>query len=152
MTDFDVSRRRFQSLLERAGDDDALLAELLVAEHYDVLHAPDETDWYDCRNQRTGTKFEVKSTRTSIDGEDPSTFVDVAGRFRLWRSQVRSLLASDARGTAWIVFVLFDEDRTPVALKRMRPGTVSSLVDEWNESGHEMGPQHKVPISEVFSR
>jgi hypothetical protein len=79
--------------------------------------------------------------------------VPTTGRFRLFEGQLRSLVAADARGTAWVVFVLFDEDRQPVDLRRMRPGTVLRLVNErsgWHKSGHEKGKQHKVPIKPVF--
>lgn len=148
---FDVSRRRFNDLARRAGDDDSLLAELLVAEHYGVAHDPAE--WYDCQNKHTGAKFEVESTREVIDGRNPSKFVPTAGRFRLFEGQLRSLVAADARGTAWVVFVLFDEDRQPVDMRRMRPSTVLRLVNErggWHESGHQKGKQHKVPIEAVL--
>lgn len=78
---FDISRRRQQKILKRAGDNDDIFAELLVAEHYDVVH--NQTGWYDCENMNSGAKFEVKSTREVIDGRNPSKFVPTVGRFRL---------------------------------------------------------------------
>jgi len=148
----DVSRSRFRTLLKRSDDDDARLAELLVAEHYGIRHDPAE--WYDCRNPRTGTKVEVKSVREVVDGRDEDRYVPTTGRVRLWEGQVRSLIASDARGTAWIDFVLLDEDRTPVDHRRMRPSTALRMVNErggWNKSGHQSkGRQKKIPWTEVF--
>ncbi|WP_089866818.1 hypothetical protein [Halogranum rubrum] len=58
-----------------------------------------------------------------------------------------------ARGTAWVVFVLFDEDRTLTEMRRMRPSTLLRLVNErggWHRSGREKGKQHKLPIESVF--
>jgi hypothetical protein len=150
--DLDVSRSRFNDLLERAGDDDALLAELLIVEDGDLVH--EQREWYDARNPRTSTKHEVKSVREVVDGRDEDEFVPVTGRVRLWEGQVRSLVASDANGTAWIDFLLFDEDRTPQQHRRMKPGTVLKMVNElggWDDAGHEeKGKQKKIPWPEVF--
>ncbi len=72
----------------------------------------------------------------------------------MWAEQLVSLLASDASGTAWVAFVLFDEDSGEVLIRRARPKTVSGWVAErggWNESGHdEFDEQHKLPIDVVF--
>lgn len=148
----DVSRSRFNDLLERARDDDALLAEYLIEEHYDIKH--EQTEWYDCINPRTGAKHEVKSVRTEIDGRDEDSYVPTTGRVRLWEGQVRSLIASDAQGTAWIDFVLFDKDRTPKEHRRMKPGTALKLVNElggWDDASHEdKGRQKKIPWPEIF--
>lgn len=111
-----------------------------VADEYDLDYRPDEADWYDCVNPRTGTKYEVKST----DG----------GRFRLWEDQIRSLRASDARGTAWVAFVLLDGGNV-VDLARKEPATVAKIVAErsgWNRAGHEKreGRQYKLPEYTIF--
>ncbi|TVT89295.1 hypothetical protein [Haloferax volcanii] len=155
MTFPDVTRREMRRIDERAGDENGEFAERLVAAHYGITHANDRADWYDCVHEERGTKYEVKATQVRIDGLDPDSRVEVGGRFRLWEGQTRSLLNSDAQNTAWFVFVLLDENGSPVDHRRMRPSTVWSLVrDEfggWDESGHrEMGRQQKVPIEAVF--
>lgn len=132
----------------RAGDT-AELAEELAAEEYDLLHRPDEAEWYDCRHPRSNAKTETKSTIAEIGDKYPA-----AGRFRLRLDQLRSLLSSDASGVAWIVFVVFDYDAGVIRLRRAKPSTVSGWVRErggWNEAGHqEFEKQHKLPITEVF--
>jgi len=144
---FDVSRSRMNDLARRANGDDDVFAELLVAEHFDVRHDRDSTDWFDARNPRNGTKFEVKSARFELaDG--------ATGRFRLWREQHRSLVAaaSNEGMTAWYAFVLFSRDGQPLKMRRVRVPTVTSLVDGWNRAGHQTkeGRQHKLPWPEVF--
>jgi hypothetical protein len=141
-----LTRRDWQRLQERARGESGTLAELVVAEVYGVEHDPHE--WYDCVSS-TGTKIEVKSAHEVIDGEDPSQFVATPGRFRLWRGQHRSLVASNARGTAWYVFVLFDEHGSLVDLRRMRPSTVGRIIRDtggWARSGHPKGMQAKIPV------
>jgi hypothetical protein len=129
-------------------------AERDVAREYDLEHCPDESEWYDCVNPRTGTKFEVKSTVKAYEGEysdgDP-------GRYRLWEDQHVSLVRADASGTAWYVFVLYDRDGgEPLRMRRMRPSTVTAVVKEigdgeWNLSGHQRrGRQQKVPWTVVI--
>jgi len=71
----------------------------------------------------------------------------------VWEDQTRSLIASDSQATAWYAFVLFDEDRGVFLIQRRRPSTVLEIVNErggWNRSGHDMGPQYKIPYEEVF--
>jgi len=134
----------------RTGDSGDV-AEELVAEELgpNAKHRPNREDWFDVVRETTGAKTEVKSTWSRIGEEYPAD-----GRFRLWRAQLRSLLASDASGTAWVAFVLFDEDSGEVLVRRARPSTVSEWVAErggWNESGHdEYDEQHKLPHSVVF--
>lgn len=133
---------------ERADGRDEF-AELLVATMFDLEHTADDVEWYDARNPRTGTKFEVKSC--AIDRVKGGT-----GRFRLWESQHRSLVASDAAGTAWYVFVLFDGSGGIVDTRRCRPSTVTQFVrsdgGSWNRAGHadRDGRQHKVHYSDIF--
>lgn len=98
--------------------------------------------WDEAIDESTGTKYEVESTH-----ED--------GRFRLWEDQTRSLLSSDARGTAWVAFVLFDERGNVEAMQRRKPSTVNRIVRErggWNRAGHSErdGRQHKLPHDEVL--
>ena len=148
MTFPDVSRREFQRIDERARGDSGTFAQMLVAAHFGVSHAPDRAEWFDAVDEDRGTKFEVKSTHRTLDNGAP-------GRFRLWRSQLRSLLNSDAQGTAWVVFVLLDRDGNPVDHRRMRSSTVWRLVREefggWDKSGHEeMGEQQKIPVDAIF--
>jgi hypothetical protein len=144
----DVPRSELRRIDERA-EDDSDLAEMLVAAIYDVTHAPDRADWYDVVDDTTGTKYEVKSAHLQVGDAYPA-----AGRFRLWRAQLRSLIHSRAAGksgTSWVAFVLFDGDQ-PIDVRRMHAGTVWDLVgDDWNRSGHaEWNLQHKLPIEEVF--
>lgn len=153
----DISRDEFRRADRSADGESGEFAARLVAAHFDIIYAPDRADWFDVVNDETGTKYEAKSTHMSIDGENPDSFVDVAGRFRVWKSQTRSLINSDAgRGnTAWMVFVVFDEDGVPIEARRMRPSTVWKIVveefDGWDASGHEdMGPQQKLPIDAIF--
>lgn len=124
-------------------------AEQHVAEKYDVEHAPDEAEWYDAVNPRTGTKYEVKSTHKTLAN-------GASGRFRLWADQHRLLAgAAGADGqTAWYVFVLLSPDGEIVGVRRMKPQTVTRLIEgTWNRAGHnDRGDgQHKLPYSEVFS-
>lgn len=145
--------RRIQNLprqqRRRLQTDSEVVAEELVAEKYDVDHRPDRAEWYDCVNPRTGTKFEVKSCLSRVGESHPAP-----GRFRLRRDQTRSLLASDAAGVAWYVFVLVDVEEGAVRFRRAKPSTVSQWVRErggWNRAGHdEFDEQHKLPYTDVF--
>lgn len=125
------------------------LAEELVAEEYGIDHRPNQSSWFDCRHPNTGAKTEVKSTSSAIGDKYPGN-----GRFRLWRSQHRSLTASDANGVAWYVFVLMDEGNGKIRMRRVKPSTVTQLIADrggWNKSGHSsFDEQHKLPIDEVF--
>lgn len=130
----------------RANEEQGAFAEQFVADHYDLEHRPDETDWYDCVNPRTGTKYEVKSTHETLAS-------GASGRFRLWEDQHRSLTASDGQATAWYVFVLLSESGEVVEVRRMKPSTVTTAVaGEWNKAGHDerTGRQHKLRINQVF--
>ncbi len=145
----DLSDR--QKRLLREGESGEVAAEIVAEElSLSARHRPDRADWFDVLDEENGTKAEVKSTWTEIGEEYPA-----GGCFRLWRAQLRSLLASDGQATAWVVFVLFDEDSGEVLVRRARPSTVWSwIVDDrggWNRSGHaEWGKQHKLPYSKVF--
>lgn len=129
----------------------AVVAEQLVAEVFGARHAPDREDWFDVVDEDRATKFEVKSTSVRIGDDHPAP-----GRFRLWRAQIRSLIASDAGATAWVAFVLFDEDQGTATIQRRRPSTVWDVVAArggWNDSGHaEWGKQHKLPYDDVLTR
>lgn len=87
--------------------------------------------------------IEVKSAHLEVGDTYPS-----AGRFRLWRAQLRSLIHSRTAGdsgTSWVVFVLFDSDQ-PVDGRRMHAGTVWEMIDDWNRPGHvEWNLRHKLP-------
>jgi len=130
------------SRTERPNERQGTFAEAYVAESYGLEHAPGETDWYDAVHSERGTKYEVKSTHTG-------------GRFRLWEGQVRSLVASDGQGTAWIAFVLLDQGGNVVDVQRRKPSTVLGLVNDrggWNRAGHQERDdrQHKLPEEEVM--
>jgi len=126
---------------ERPNERQGTFAEEYVANAYGLDHAPRETDWYDAVHP-SGTKYEVKSTHTG-------------GRFRLWEGQVRSLVASDGQGTAWIAFVLLDQGGNVVDVQRRKPSTVLRLINErggFNRAGHQERDdrQHKLPEGEVM--
>mgnify|MGYP006284538385 CR=1 FL=1 len=129
--------------------DSGTVAEELVAEVYGLLHRPDRAVWYDCVLKSTGAKTEVKSCWAVVGQQYPAR-----GRFRIRRDQLRSLLASDASGVAWVAFVLFDADAGEVLIRRAKPSTVARLVRErggWNEAGHaEFDYQHKLPYDAIF--
>ena len=135
---------------ERSGSDDEF-AERLVALLVDGEHRADVADWYDVVAAGGSTKIEVKSTHLRIGDAYPA-----AGRFRLWRRQLRSLVASrhaGESGTTWVVFVLFDGGH-PVDVRRMHARTARRLVETtvgWGPSGHqEWDEQAKLPIDAVF--
>jgi len=142
---------RQQEMLQTG--DSSEVAEEIVAEALgpNAKHRPDRADWYDVELETTGAKTETKSCWREIGEEYPA-----AGRFRLRRDQLRSLLSSNATGTAWVAFVLFDEERGEARVRRAGPSTVWSWVIErggWNEAGHEdFDWQHKLPWDVVFSR
>jgi len=147
----DVPRRRLNTIAENTAGDAATFAEKLVAELVDGNHAPDRADWFDVVVDRRSTKIEVKSAHLNVGDEYPAE-----GRFRLWRSQLRSLVASrfaGETGTTWVAFVLMDGDQ-PVDVRRMHASTARDLVEDtvgWGPSGHEsQGEQAKLPIEEVF--
>lgn len=135
------------------GGDSAVVAEELVAEELgaNAKHRPDRAEWYDVVLETTGAKTEVKSCWRRVGDAHPAD-----GRFRLRRDQLRSLLSSNASGTAWVAFVLFDENTGEARVRRVTPSTAWGWVNErggWNEAGHdEFDYQHKLPWDEVFSR
>jgi hypothetical protein len=145
LRDLSKRQRRQYGQGERAD-----VAEQLVAQVYGAAHRPDRADWYDVVDEDASTKYEVKSTSVRIGDEYPAD-----GRFRLWRAQLRSLIASDATATAWVAFVLFDEDAGTATIQRRRPSTVWAAVRErggWNDSGHaEWGEQYKLPYDAVLT-
>lgn len=143
----DLSRGQQRDLQREAAFDE--LAEEIVAEEYGLEHVGVDAEWFDARHPDRPTKYEVKSTSSTVGDQYPGD-----GRFRVWEGQTRSLVASDANGSAWYAFVLFDEDAGLLRIQRRRPSTVLGIVNErggWNQSGHEsMGRQHKLPWSEVL--
>jgi len=117
-----------------------------------LLHAAGEASWYDVRRTTTGAKGEVKSTHESIKGAHNDAG---EGEFRLWSDQHESLLASDASGVAWYHFVLLDADNRVVQYCRLKPSTVSQIVERcggWAPAGHAKrdGCQCRIPHSEIF--
>jgi hypothetical protein len=116
-------------------------AERIVADRLD-LDRSDTAPWYDAVSD-SGTKYEVKSTH-------------VGHRFHLWENQHKSLTASDRRGTAWYVFVLFDANDSVAAIQLRRPKTVGQHVRHrggWNQAGYreDLGRKHKLPAELVVS-
>jgi hypothetical protein len=156
----DLTRDMVRRADEKGGDENGTFAEVLVAELFGVRRV-DEADWYDLRHPDRGTKYEVKAAQTTIDGRDDEKKVPTDGRFRVWKSQTRSLInASAAEGqTAWYVFVLLDGDGDPLELRRVKPSTVWRWATEefgsggWDESGHDSPDrdlQQKLPVGVVF--
>lgn len=45
-----------------------------------------------------------------------------------------------------------DTEITVHAMKKMKATNVTQIIDGWNESGHDRGRQHKIPVKQVFSR
>ncbi|GGM46341.1 hypothetical protein [Haloarcula argentinensis] len=124
------------------------VAEEIVAEVYGLEGLSLDPDWWDLRHPSRTTKYQVKSTSTTVGNRYPGD-----GRFRVWEGQTRSLIASDAQTTAWYAFVFLDETDGVLRITRMKPSTVNNLVQDrggWNRSGHSMGEQHKIPWDEVF--
>jgi len=121
----------------------------VVADTYGLVVENDDADWYDAVHPNSEAKTECKSARREL--ADGST-----GRYRLWEDQHRSLVASDASGTAWYGFVLLDDDGTVVDVQRRKPATVGAIVRDrggWNQAGHSKreSRQHKLPWSEVIN-
>lgn len=143
----DLSRGQRRDVQRSTEFDD--VAEEIVAEVYGLSGLTRDPDWWDLYLKSTGTKYQVKSTSTQIGEDYPAK-----GRFRVWKGQTRSLMASDAQGTAWYAFVLLDERDGVLRIQRKKPGTVWRIVQDlggWMPSGHDsMGQQHKLPFSEVF--
>lgn len=144
--------RSVQERLQRGQS--AAVAEELVAEELgaNARHTPNEAEWYDVTIETTGTKLEVKSCWERIGQEYPA-----AGRFVVRRDQTRSLTASASSpsdGTAWYAFVLYSEERGTARIRRMKPQTVTQLINDrggWNQANHaEYDEQHKIPASIVF--
>lgn len=133
-------------------------AEEFVANEYGLAHAPNEAEWYDCVDESTGTKYEVKSTHRVIDTRDPDEFVGGDGRFRLWYDQHRKLAARDGQkgSAAWYAFVLLDDAGDVIDHRRMHPTTVTPLVRDllggWDVANHEQrqSEQQKIPWPAVF--
>lgn len=131
-------------------------AEKWIANEYELEHAPNEASWYDCVNWRTGTKWEVKSAHKTVkvdyDGQNERRI----GRFRLWEDQHRSLAAAAGQEgqSAWYAFVLLNSDGQIVKHRRMRPTTVTKIINgTWNDSEHQErgSDQHKIPHPDVFN-
>ena len=136
--------------LDRRADDRGDLAERIVSEMYGLRHVGDAGGWYDAVLESTGTKYQVKST-----AEDGAT--SGSAEFRLWETDHRSLVGSDAQGTAWYTFVLFSKRDGLQEVRRMKPSTVTKIVQEfggWNESGHrdKNSRQVKLPQELVMNR
>lgn len=114
-----------------------------------VWNLEDESgEWYDLTHPTTGARYEVKSTSSEIGDKYPGD-----GRFRVWESQTKSLLASDRTNVAWYVFVFMDEDAGLLRIQRRKPSTVQKIVRKsggWNQSGHSMGRQYKLPYRDVM--
>lgn len=128
-------------------DDPGQLAERIVEGEYQNL-SRFGVENFDLVDDDSGQLAEVKSTATQLAN-------GAAGRFRLWQEQHERLLRADRDGSAWYVFVLFDVSERPVRarMKRKNPADVGRTIGArggWNRSGHNSGPQYKLPIDAVF--
>jgi len=125
-----------------------------IAAKFDLEHVPNESDWYDLVNPRTNTKHEVKSTekRHEIEkGSNRQGGKGEKGRFRLYESQHRSLVSSDNNNVAWYHFVLLDSNGNINDHRKMKPTSVTQLVEQWSKTSHkEINREYKLPYSKVF--
>lgn len=132
----------------RRGDTSNVATELVVRE-FNLVEDNATADWYDARHPNTDSKTEVKSCLSTVGN---ATTRD--GRFRLWKEQLRSLSSAEARGTAYVAFVLYRMDDREIDVRRVKPQTVTEWVADrggWNRSGHsEFDRQHKLPWPVVF--
>lgn len=129
-------------------------AEKYAANSYGLEHVPNETEWYDCVDESTGTRYEVKSTTREYSGEYSE---GATGRFRVWEDQHRSLTNAEGAEThtAWYVFIVLDEDGEVEHIVRRKPSTVTKIVDgEWNRANHaeRNSRQHKIPWYQAVHR
>jgi len=127
--------------------DSGELAETLAAQNYSGF-SQFGVENFDVSDSDTGKLGEVKSTATTLSGGQ-------SGRFRLWREQHDKLLRADRDGTARYVFVLFDVSDKPVvaSMKQQVPADIGNKIGArggFNDSGHAMGEQYKLPIDAVF--
>lgn len=107
---------------------------------------------------RDAGEFDLATEAGGI-GETKSTLSELAngnkGRFRLFKPQHEALVRKDRSGSAFYVFLLFDISRKqPVAkVVRRNPADIGNVIagrGGFNQSGHDSGRQHKLPISSVF--
>lgn len=118
-------------------------AERHVLEEFDLEKDTDpDRGWADLENPRTGARYQVKSATTRDVGEP---------NVRLWEDHHRSLVAANARGTAWYVFVRLDRAGRCLWMQRRAPESVTSEVRRlggWNKAGHTErdARQLKIPV------
>ncbi|RNJ25466.1 hypothetical protein Nmn1133_01340 [Halosegnis longus] len=133
-------RRRLQR-----GEGGEVAEELVAHEYTDLSRDFRDHPTWDLNGASDDTVGQVKSTFEKIGESYPAP-----GRFRVWKQQHESLLRKDRDDTAWYVFVLFAPDGRDVLARmvRLKPATVGRRIGArggWNDSGHEMGPQYKLP-------
>ena len=133
--------------METLQTDPGAFAETLVSEQY-ANYSRFGVENFDV-NSDSGKLGEAKSTATRLTS-------GAKGRFRLWKQQHDKLLRADRDGTARYVFVLFDTSERPVRarMKEQIPADVGRQIGArggWNESGHSMGKQHKLPYEAIFN-
>ena len=138
---YELSRRESA----RLQDDQATLAEEIVARIYDLPHH--DADPFDARRD-TGAVLEAKSTVTRYSN-------GTRGRFRLWKPQHSRMTRKDREDTARYGFVLFDVSERPVVARLLlkQPATIGRLIagrGGFNRSGHQKGKQIKLPYSALF--
>jgi len=143
MKQYELSRGDMEQLQKDPGD----LAETLVSQNYNG-YSRFGVENFDVSDNDTGKLGEVKSTATELESGNK-------GRFRLWKEQHDKLLRFDRKTTARYVFVLFDVSSRPVTakMKQQIPAHVGNKIGArggWNDSGHNMGKQYKLPIEAVF--
>jgi len=130
-------------------DDPGQLAERIVEGEYANL-SRFGVENFDLIDDDTGQLAEVKSTATEIGKKSRAP-----GRFRLWKKQHERLTRVDRDGSAWYLFLLYDVSERPVTARmvRKKPAAIGRQIGArggWNNSGHNSGPQHKLPIGAVF--
>jgi hypothetical protein len=134
----------------RLQNDDGSLAEELAADEYAGFQRDfQDADWYDLTTTGGGY-VECKSTFTRLES-------GAKGRFRLWKTQHEQLVEHDRDdgASAWYCFVLWNVDGRDIVARfvRKKPAEIGRSIGArggWNESGHTMGPQYKLPYAAVF--
>jgi len=143
MKRYELTRNDTTNLQRDPGE----LAERLVSQEYTGF-SRFGVENFDVNDDDTGKLGEVKSTATELQSGQ-------SGRFRLWKKQHDKLTRADRAGTARYVFVLFDVSSRPVTarMKQQIPANVGRRIGArggWNDSGHDMGLQYKLPYAEIF--
>jgi hypothetical protein len=120
-----------------------LLAEQHARERYGLRIPPGgRTSWKDAEYQN-GTPVNPKAAQPDR-------------RFRIFEED-HDILTSQQGYYVFVVYEpvtigdsLADSKIDVKAMKRKKATDVTKIIEQWNESGHEKGRQHKIPVKQVF--